>query len=148
MLGDGLVRCGGRAGETAGRNPGTAPRSDPYYPMKIWVNAHEWAKRQAATAGIGFTALSNGFASATDPVGLQGICDRFGPGAVRVFAEYWWARLPLPLTTADRAGGYWWDLSMRQVELSRTIVFSAPRHARAFFEALIADNLDLGRPEQ
>src|SRR5262249_37509275 len=26
-------------------------------------------------------------------------------------------------------------------------VFDAPRQARAFFEALIADNLDLGRPE-
>jgi len=31
--------------------------------------------------------------------------------------------------------------------VSRTIVFDAPRQARAFFEALIADNLDLGRPE-
>ena len=31
---------------------------------------------------------------------------------------------------------------------SRTIVFDAPRHARAFFEALAADNLDVGRPEQ
>ena len=30
--------------------------------------------------------------------------------------------------------------------VSRTIVFDAPRHARGFFEALIADNLDLGRP--
>jgi hypothetical protein len=118
------------------------------YPMKIWVNAHEWAKRQALTAGIGFTELSNGFASATDPAGLQAICDRFGPGPVRVFAERWWARLPLPLTAADRAAGYWWDLSMRQVEFSRTIVFTAPRHARAFFEALVADNLDLGRPDQ
>ena len=38
------------------------------YPMKIWLNGHEWAKRQAAKAGIGFTELSNGFASATDPV--------------------------------------------------------------------------------
>jgi hypothetical protein len=37
---------------------------------------------------------------------------------------------------------------MRQVELSRTIVFTAPRHARGFFEALVADNLDIGRPEQ
>src|SRR6266511_3460297 len=148
MLGDGLVRCGGRAGETAGSNPGTAPRSDPYYPMKIWVNGHEWAKRQATSAGIGLTELANGFASCDDPAGLQDIGDRFGPGPIRVFCERWWARLPLPLTTADRAGGYWWDLSMRQVELSRTIVFSAPRHARAFFEALIADNLDLGRPEQ
>jgi hypothetical protein len=36
---------------------------------------------------------------------------------------------------------------MRQVEVSRTIVTDAPRHARAFFEALVADNLDLGRPE-
>jgi hypothetical protein len=52
------------------------------------------------------------------------------------------------LTPADRAAGYWWELSMRQVEFSRTIVFTAPRHARAFFETLVADNLDLGRPEQ
>jgi hypothetical protein len=35
---------------------------------------------------------------------------------------------------------------MRQVEISRTIVFDAPRHARGFFEAPISDNLDIGRP--
>ena len=34
------------------------------YPVKIWINGHEWAKRQAAKAGIGFAELSNGFASA------------------------------------------------------------------------------------
>ena len=56
-------------------------------------------------------------------------------------------RLPLPLTPADRPAGYWWELSLRQVEVSRTLVFDAPRQARAFFEALIADNLDLGRPD-
>jgi hypothetical protein len=54
----------------------------------------------------------------------------------------------LPFTPADRAAGYWWDVSMRQVEVSRTLVFDRPRRARAFFEALPADNLDLGRPEQ
>ena len=58
------------------------------------------------------------------------------------------SRLPLPLTDVDRAGGYWWDIAMRQVEVSRTIVFTAPRHARGFFEALCTDNLDIGRPEQ
>ncbi|HUA28978.1 MAG TPA: hypothetical protein VMC03_08825, partial [Streptosporangiaceae bacterium] len=47
----------------------------------------------------------------------------------------------------DRDAGYWWECSMRQVEVSRTIVFDAPHRARWFFEALIADNLDLGRPE-
>ena len=36
---------------------------------------------------------------------------------------------------------------MRQVETSRTLVFDAPRRARAFVEALVADNLDLGRPD-
>ena len=36
---------------------------------------------------------------------------------------------------------------MRQVEVSRTLVFDAPRRARGFFEALVADNLDIGRPE-
>jgi hypothetical protein len=117
------------------------------YPMKIWVNGHEWSKRQATKAGIGFTELSNGFATCADPVGLQVICDRLGPGAIRVFAERWWSILPLPLTDADRAAGYWWELSMRQVETSRTLVFDAPRHARGFFEALVADNLDIGRPE-
>lgn len=117
------------------------------YPMKIWLNGHEWAKRQATKAGIAFTALSNGFATCADPVALQGICDRLGPGTIMVFCERWWARLPLPLSQADRAGGYWWEVSMRQVEVSRTIVFDAPRQGRAFFEALVADNLDIGRPD-
>src|SRR6266700_1461887 len=78
---------------------------------------------------------------------LQAICDRLGPGTIRVFFQRWISRLPLPLSAADRDAGFWWDLTMRQVETSRTIVLDAPRHARAFFEALVADNLDLGRPE-
>ncbi|MGH3970870.1 MAG: hypothetical protein ACRDTV_22845, partial [Mycobacterium sp.] len=117
------------------------------YPIKVWLNGHEYAKRQAAQAGIGFSELSNGFATCADPAALQDICDRLGPGAITVFFERWMSRLPLPLTEADRAGGYWWELSMRQVEVSRTLVFDAPRHARGFFEALVADNLDIGRPD-
>src|SRR5215218_3154602 len=99
------------------------------YPIKVWLNGHEWAKRQA------------------DPAGLQAICDRLGPGSIEVFFERWMSILPLPLTPADRGAGYWWELSMRQVETSRTIVFDVPRHARRFFEALVVDNLDIGRPD-
>jgi hypothetical protein len=117
------------------------------YPVKVWVNGHEWAKRQAAAAGIGFTALSNGFAACDDPAALQQICDRFGPGTVRVWFERWMSRFPLPLTDADRDAGFWWELSMRQIEVSRTLVFDDDVHARAFFEALLCDNMDLGRPE-
>src|SRR4051794_21618498 len=118
------------------------------YPAKIWINGHEWAKRQALHAGIGFTELSNGFAATDDPAGLQGICDRLGPEQITAFADHWFAVLPVPLTATDQAAGYWWELSMRQIEVSRTLVFAAPRHARGFFEALVADNLDIGRPEQ
>lgn len=118
------------------------------YPVKIWCNGHEYAKRAATRAGISFTELANGFAATNDPVGLQHICEGLGPGAIRAFCERWWYRLPLPLTEADRAAGYWWEISMRQVEVSRTIVFDAPRATRAFFEALLVDNLDIGRPEE
>jgi hypothetical protein len=78
---------------------------------------------------------------------LQAICDRLGPGTIEVFFRRWMSRLPLPLTDADQVAGYWWELSMRQIEVSRTLVFDAPRHARSFFEALVADNLDIGRPD-
>jgi len=117
------------------------------YPIKVWVNGHEWAKRQALAAGIGFTELSNGFASCEDPARLQRICDSFGPGTVQAWFDRWMARLPLPLTAADRDAGFWWELSMRQIETSRTLVFDDDVHARAFFEALLCDNMDLGRPE-
>jgi hypothetical protein len=116
------------------------------YPAKIWVNGHEWAKRQAERAGIPFTELSNGFAACDGPGALQEICDRLQPGTVEVFAQRWLHRLPLPFGPADQRAGYWWEISMRQVEVSRTLVFDAPRRARAFFEALIAGNLDVGRP--
>jgi len=117
------------------------------WPMKIWVNGHEWAKQQARKIGPGFTELSNGFASCDDPPLLQRICDALQPGTVSVFFQRWLHRLPLPLGARDQQAGYWWELSMAQVEVSRTIVFSAPRYARAFFDALVTGNLDLGRPD-
>src|ERR1022692_3051366 len=117
------------------------------YPVKVWVNGHEWAKRQALAAGIGFTELSNGFASCEDPARLQRICDSFGPGTVQAWFDRCMARLPFPLTAAGRDAGYWRDLSMRQIETSRTLVFDDDVHARAFFEAVLCDNMDLGRPE-
>jgi hypothetical protein len=118
------------------------------YPAKVWLNGHEWAKRQARREGIAFTALANGFASCDDPIALQAICDRFGPDEVQGFFDRWSAVIPTPFTDVDREAGYFWELSMRQVEVSRTIVFDEPRRARGFFEALVADNIGVGRPEE
>ncbi len=118
------------------------------YPAKVWLNGHEWAKRQAESSGIAYTALANGFATCEDPARLQAICDRFGPDDVQAFFDRWSTVIPTPFTAEDRAGGYWWELSMRQVEVSRTLVFDDPRRARAFFEALVADNIGIGRPHE
>jgi len=118
------------------------------YPGKVWANGHEWAKRQAHAEGLAFTELANGFAGCADPVRLQAICDRLGPADLQAFFDRWIAVIPTPLNTTDHDAGYWWELSMRQIETSRTLVFDAPRRARGFFEALVADNLDLGRPDE
>jgi len=68
-------------------------------------------------------------------------------GTLRVFFESWMNRIPLPLTTADRDHDCWWQLSMRQIEVSRTLVFDDPRRVRTVFEELLAGNISLGRPE-
>src|SRR5688572_11866571 len=48
------------------------------YPAKVWLNGHEWAKRQADHGALRYTALANGFAACADEAALQAICDRFG----------------------------------------------------------------------
>jgi hypothetical protein len=118
------------------------------YPAKVWVNGHEWAKQQARRQGLGFTELANGFATCEAPQALQAICDGLGPAAIQGFFDRWLACIPTPLDDHDRAAGYWWELSMRQIEVSRTLVLDAPRRARAFFAALVADNLGIGRPDE
>lgn len=118
------------------------------YPIKVWLNGHAWAARQCENTGIDYQALEdNGFRSCADPDALQRICDRLGPNQIQAWFERWMTVIPTPLGHDDRAGGYWWELSMRQIEISRTLVFDAPRKARAFFEALVTDNLAIGRPD-
>ena len=46
------------------------------YPAKVWVNGHEWAKRQATSEGLTFTELSNGFAATDDPDRLDWSSER------------------------------------------------------------------------
>jgi hypothetical protein len=116
------------------------------YPIWIWLNGHSWAQRQCVKAGIGFTALDNGFRSCQDPVRLQRVCDRLGSGAVHGFFWRWCRRLPSPFTDADRRAGYGYQLAFRQFEISDTRVFDRPAAGRAFFEGMIRDHLDIGRP--
>jgi hypothetical protein len=118
------------------------------YNAKLCINGNEWAKRQAAKAGIAFTALDNGFAAVDDPGALQAICHRLGPGQIDALLRKWLARLPHPFSPADRAAGYRYDLSILQAEFSLTQMLDKPVSGRIFFEQVLRDNLDIGRPDQ
>jgi len=118
------------------------------YPVWLWLNGHEWAKRQLERQAIAYEALDNGFRSCADPLAMQRICDRLGPGAVKSFFWRWQQRLPSPFSQDDLRAGYVYELAFRQFEVSDTRVFDRPQAGRAFFEGLIRDHLDVGRPDQ
>jgi hypothetical protein len=121
-----------------------------YFPFnaKLCINGHEYAKRQLEKAGIAFEALDNGVLSCADPKRLQRICDGLSPGKIDGLLRKWLKILPHPFTAADRKAGYRYDISILQAEFSLTQVLDEPAHGRQFFEQVIRENLDLGRPEQ
>jgi hypothetical protein len=118
------------------------------YTAKLCLNGNEWAKRQVAKAGIGFEALDNGFAACEDPERLQRTCDRLDPARIDRLLRKWLARLPHPFSAADRRAGYRYDISVLQAEFSLTQMLDRPSSGRAFFETIIAENLDVGRPDR
>ena len=118
------------------------------YAVKVCLNGHEWAKRQAARRGIGYEALDNGFLACADPGALQQVCAALSADAIQAFFERWLVCLPLPLTAEDARAGFSYRLSLLQMEVSRTQVLDDPLRGREFFEEVIRDNLDLGRPDR
>jgi hypothetical protein len=118
------------------------------YNAKLCCNGNEYAKQMAARAGIGFTALDNGFAAVDDVAAVQQICDSFGEQVIEALAARWLDILPCPYTPADHAAGYRYEISVVQAEFSLTQVLDTPAAGRIFFEQAIRDNLDIGRPDQ
>ena len=116
--------------------------------VKLCLNGHEWAKRQLEKRGMKFEALDNGFLSCAEPEKLQQICDSLGPEDIERVFRKWLGRLPLPLSSEDRGAGFDWKLSVWQLEISLTQIFDRPLRGREFFEEIIRDNLDLGRPDR
>ena len=121
-----------------------------YFPFnaKLCLNGHEYAKRQLARKGIAFEALDNGILSCADPLRLQRICDGLSAEKIDGFLRKWLRLLPHPFTGADRKAGYRYDISILQAEFSLTQVLDRPVHGRLFFEQVIRENLDLGRPQE
>jgi hypothetical protein len=118
------------------------------FPVRLCCNGHEWAKRQLEKEAIGYESLDNGFLSCEKPERLAEICRGLGPNQLKHLFERWVQRLPWPLSGADRRAGYHHELALWQLECSRTDVFERPVYGREFFEAVIRENIDLGRPSR
>lgn len=118
------------------------------YNARLYLNGHEYAKRQLQREGVGFEALDNGVLACDDPAGLQKICDGLSHEKIHRLANKWLARLPQPFTAADHGAGYRYELSILQAEFALTQVVDRPLSGRIFFERVLRDNLDLGRPDK
>ncbi|MCY4536106.1 MAG: hypothetical protein OXB91_12140, partial [Bryobacterales bacterium] len=117
------------------------------YNAKLCINGHEYVKRQLAQEGIAFEALDNGILSCADPQRLQQICEQVTAARIDALARKWLARLPHPFSPQDRLAGLLYDVSVLQAEFSLTQVFDRPLQGRMFFEEVIRENLDIGRPD-
>jgi len=118
------------------------------YNAKLCLNGHEYAKRQMENKGIEFKALDNGVLSCADPKRLQSICDALSAEKIDALLRKWLRLLPHPFDGKDRQAGYRYQLSILQIELSLTQVLDRPVSGRIFFEEVIRENLDVGRPKQ
>jgi hypothetical protein len=118
------------------------------YNAKLCINGHEYLKRQLAKRKISFEALDNGIKSCADPRLMQKISDGLSADRIDRLLRKWLKRLPHPFPPRDRAAGYRYQLSILQAEFSLTQVLDQPVTGRVFFEEVIRENLDLGRPSQ
>jgi hypothetical protein len=118
------------------------------YNAKLCINGHEYLKRQLAKRGVAFEALDNGIKCCADPQLMQRLCDGLSADKIDRLLRKWLRRLPHPFPARDRAAGYRYQLSILQAEFALTQVLDQPVTGRVFFEEVIRENLDIGRPSQ
>jgi hypothetical protein len=121
-----------------------------YFPYtgKLCINGHEYLKRQLEKRGIGYEALDNGILSCAEPQMAQTICDGLSGDKIEALARKWLRLLPHPFSRKDRQAGYRYEVSILQAEFALTQVLDVSLSGRVFFEDVIRQNLDLGRPDQ
>jgi hypothetical protein len=118
------------------------------YGAKFCFNGHEYLKRQLAKEGVAYQELANGILQCDNPKRMQQLADGLSPRRIERFLRKWQGRLPCPLRPCELAAGYRYEISLTQTEFALTQVLDRPVHGRIFFEEVIRENLDLGRPDQ
>lgn len=116
------------------------------YTVKVCLNGHEYLKQQLTRTGLAFEALDNGLRSCADAKRAQQLCDRLSAEKIEGVIRKWLRFLPSPFSPADTRAGFRYAISILQAEFSLTQVLDRPATGRAFFEEVIRENLDIGRP--
>jgi hypothetical protein len=98
--------------------------------------------------GIPFEPLDNGIQSSAEAARVQRIADTLDAATIDAVFRKWLRRVPHPFAPAHRAAGDRDPLSIRQAEFALTQVLDRPLTGGCFFEEVIRENLDLGRPDQ
>ncbi len=117
------------------------------YNAKLCLNGHEYLKRQLTQRGIAYEALDNGIWSCATPAVVQRLADGLSAAKIEALLHKWFGRLPHPFGARDRRAGYRYHCSILQSEFSLTQALDQPVMGRMFFEDVIRENLDLGRPD-
>ena len=118
------------------------------YTARLCVNGHEYVKRQLEKRGVAFEAADNSILSCADPALAQDLADSLtaeriddlvlrGSGACRTRSRATTA----PPASATRSPSCLPEFALTQV-------FDRPVQGRVFFEEVIRENLDLGRPDR
>src|ERR1051325_11407438 len=116
------------------------------YNAKLCLNGHEYVKQQLTNRGIRYESLDNGILSCADPKRVQALCDNLSAEKIDALLRKWFRKLPHPFTAKDRQAGYRYQISIPQAEFSLTQGLDRPVTGRVFFEEVIRENLDIGRP--
>jgi hypothetical protein len=76
---------------------------------------------------------------------MQELADGLTPERILLFLSKWQHHLPCPFTTRNQQAGYRYRASISQIEFAQVV--DRPVHGRIFFEEVIRENIDLGRPD-
>ena len=117
------------------------------YNAKLCINGHQYVKQQLAKEGIPFEALDNGVLSCANPTRLQQLCDGLSAHKINALLRKWLAHLPHPFTPQVEQPAIATTFRSFRLSFPLTQVLDRPTTGRVFFEEVIRENLDIGRPD-
>jgi len=119
---------------------------------RFYINGHEYVKRQLEKKGIEYEALDNGVGKCEDPKAAQRIANGITANRLEKLIRKWIRTVPNPLAVMPRGRNgvttLKYEISMLQTEIACTQLWKKAQDGLQFFEQVIRENIDLGRPEK